>query len=340
MHGLNSMIRSGLVAVGAALIGTANAQPANPQSASTQSAITQPAFPTKTVTMVVPFAPGGTSDVVARILAEKLSTVLGQSVVVDNRSGADGILGAQSVAKAPPDGHTLLQISTTHVILPSLRQDLPYDWKRDLTPVYGQMGVPQLLVVNAASKVQSTKDLAALAKSRPGGVNYGSGGAGTLGQLTSLLIYRGLNAPANHIPYRGLAPAMQALMGEQIESAVLNFPETLPIIKGGKLRALAITSEQRSPELPDVPTLKELGFAEPVAASWTAILAPAGTPERTVRILHDAYAKAASDPDVKQRLKQLGVEHRAMDPPELQRFLNAEEARWRDVITKHGVRRE
>jgi tripartite-type tricarboxylate transporter receptor subunit TctC len=300
----------------------------------------QPAFPTKTITMVIPFAPGGTSDLVARILAEKVSASLGQTVVVDNRSGADGILGAQSVAKAQPDGYTLLQISTTHVVLPSLRQDLPYDWKRDLTPVFGQMGVPQLLVVNAASRIQSTKDLTTLAKSRPGGVNYGSGGTGTLGQLTSLLIFRSLNAPANHIPYRGLGPAMQALMGDQLDSAVLNLPETLPLIKAGKLRALAITSEQRSPELPDVPTLKEIGFSDAASLSWTAILAPAGTPEHVIRIVHDAYAKAVAEPDVSQRLKQLGVEYKSLQPAELQRFLNGEEARWREVIVKQGVRRE
>lgn len=304
------------------------------------AAHSQPAFPSKAVTMVVPFAPGGTSDLVARLLGEKVSAQLGQTIVVENRSGADGLLGAGSVAKAAPDGHTLLQISTTHVILPSLRQDLTYDWKKDFVPVFGPLGVPQLLVVNANSKAHSLNELGALAKSRTGGVNYGSGGTGTLGQLTSLLIFKGLNAQANHIPYRGLAPAMQALMGEQIESAVLNFPETLPMIKGGKLRALAITSEQRSPELPDVPTLKELGFTEPIATSWTAILAPAGTPERVVKILHDAYAKAMNEPDIKQRMKQLAVEYRPLDLPALQRVLNAEEARWREVITKNGVQRE
>jgi tripartite-type tricarboxylate transporter receptor subunit TctC len=194
--------------------------------------------------------------------------------------------------------------------------------------------------VGPNSKVHSTNDLAALAKSRPGGVNYGSAGAGTLGQLTSLFIFKGMNAPANHIPYRGLGPAMQALMGDQLDSAVLNFPETLPLIKAGKLRALAITSEQRSPELPDVPTLKELGFAQPVASSWTVILAPAGTPERTIRILHDAYAKAADEPETKQRLKQMGVDYKPLELPELQRFLDGEEARWREVVVKQGVRRE
>ena len=300
----------------------------------------QPAFPSKPITMVIPFAPGGTSDLVARIMAEKVTATLGQPVIVDNRSGADGILGANTVAKATPDGHTLLQISTTHVILPSLRKDIPYDWKKDLVPVFGQMGVPQLLIVNANSKIQDMKDFAALAKSRPGGLNYGSAGTGTLGQLTSQLIYLGIGAPANHIPYRGLSLAMQAVMGDQVDTAALNFPETLSLVKSGKLRALAITSERRAPELPDVPTLKELGFSEPIATSWTAILAPAGTPERTIKILHDAYAKAVAEPEVAQRLRQMGVEQQTLSPADLQRFMNAEEARWRNVIAKQGVRRE
>ncbi|MDO9437237.1 tripartite tricarboxylate transporter substrate binding protein [Hydrogenophaga sp.] len=298
----------------------------------------QATFPTKPIIMVIPFAPGGTSDLVARIMATKVSAILKQSVIVENRSGADGILGASSVAKAPPDGHTLLQISTTHVILPSLRKDLPYDLKRDLVPVYGQMGVPQLVVVNATSKVQNMKDLTALAKSRTGGLNYASGGTGTLGQLTSQMVYQEMGAPANHIPYRGLAPAMQALMGDQVDTAALNLSETLPVIQGGKLRALAITSAQRSPDLPDVPTLKELGFPEPVLTSWTAILAPAGTPDSAIKILNDAYAKAVADPEVAQRFRQLGVENHSLSAAELQTFLNAEEARWRNVFAKQGVR--
>jgi tripartite-type tricarboxylate transporter receptor subunit TctC len=299
-----------------------------------------PAYPTRTITLIVPFAAGGTSDVVARVLAERMSADLGQSVIVENRSGGNGIIGAQAAARSRPDGYTVVQVSTTHVILPSLRQDIPYDWKRDLTPVFGVLGVPQTIAVNGKSSIRSMTDLVATANAMPTGINYASGGTGTLGHLTSALVVQALKVRAVHVPYRGLAPAGQAVLGEQAQFATLNIPEVLELAKSGALRLLAVTSEQRLPDLPDVPTLKELGFAEPVSVSWTANLVPANTPADIVERLHNAFAKAVSEPGTKERLSKMGVVVNAMKGAELGRFMNDEATRWRRVIEENQIKLE
>lgn len=297
-------------------------------------------FPSRPITVVVPFAAGGTADVVARVLGEKVAVDLGQPVMVDNRSGGNGIIGAQAVARAKPDGHTLLQISTTHVILPSLQQDMPYDWKKDLVPLYGNTEVPQVITVSGKSTIRSMADLAATAKSLPDGLNYASGGTGTLGHLTSVLVVQNLKVKATHVPFRGLSPAAQAVLGEQAHFATLNVPEVLELARAGSLRLLAVTSEQRLPYLPEVPTLKELGFSEPVSVSWTANLVPASTPPDVIDRLQKAYAKASADPAVRERLGKMGVQLRTLNGPELGQFMLEQEARWRRVIADHRIKLE
>lgn len=297
-------------------------------------------FPSKPITVIVPFAAGGTADVVARVLGEKVGADLGQPVMVDNRAGGNGIIGAQAAARARPDGHTVLQVSTTHVILPSLRQDMPYDWKKDLVSLIGTTEVPQVITVSGKSSIRSMAELAAAAKALPDGLNYASGGTGTLGHLTSVLVAQNLKVKATHVAYRGLAPAAQAVLGEQAHFATLNVPEVLELAKAGSLRLLAVTSDQRLPYLPEVPTLKELGFTEPVSVSWTANLVPANTPPEVIDRLQKAYAKASADPAVRERLGKIGVQLRTLTGPELGRFMSEQEVRWRRVIEDNKIKLE
>ncbi|HSV83073.1 MAG TPA: tripartite tricarboxylate transporter substrate binding protein [Ramlibacter sp.] len=297
-------------------------------------------FPGKPITVVVPFAAGGTADVVARVFGEKVGAELGQPVLVDNRAGGNGIIGAQAVARARPDGYTILQVSTTHVILPSLQANLPYDWKKDLVPLFGNTEVPQVITVSGKSNIRTMADLAAAGKATPDGLNYASGGTGTLGHLTSALVVQNMKIKATHVAYRGLSPAAQAVLGEQAHFATLNVPEVLELAKAGSLRLLAVTSEHRLPYLPEVPTLKELGFSEPISVSWTANLVPANTPPEVIERLQKAYAKAAADPAVRERLGKLGVELRSLNGPELGRFMSEQEARWRRVVEDNKIKME
>ena len=297
-------------------------------------------FPTKPVTLVVPFAAVGTADVVARVLAEKVSADLGQSVLVDNRTGGGGLIGAQAVARARPDGYTLLQISTAHVILAGLRQDLPYDLKHDFAPVFGTSAVPQALAVNAKSNTRSIPDLVATAKSMAGGINYSTGGTGSLSHLTSARLVQALKVNATPVPYRGLSGAAQAVLGNQVQFTIVNIPDVIELANSGDLRLLAVTSEQRLPNLPNVPTMAELGFPDLTSASWTSYLAPAGTPSDTIDRLYTAFAKAASDAGVQERLGKLGVVTRARNGAELGRFMNDESGRWRRIIEENQIKLE
>jgi tripartite-type tricarboxylate transporter receptor subunit TctC len=320
-------LTSVLAALGAALLAcAAQAQPA--------------AFPSRPVTVIVPFSAGGTADVLARVLAEKVGAELGQPVVVDNKSGGDGIIGAQAAARARPDGYTLLQVSTAHVILPSLRQDIPYDWRRDFVPVFGASGVPQAVVVSGKSNIRSLADLATAARTAPAGINYASVGTGSIIQLTAARLVQALKLKATHVPYRGLSNAVQAVLGEQVQFTVVNMPDVIEQVKAGTLRLLAVTSEQRLPYLPNVPTLAEQGFADATVASWSAYVAPASTPPEIVERLHLAYAKAAADPAVRERLGKLGLAFNMMSGPQLGKFMADEAARWRRVIEDNHIKLE
>ena len=306
--------------------GTAQAQPAP--------------YPTKPITIIVPFGAGGTADVLARTLAEKIGAELGQSVIVDNRTGAGGVIGAQAAARSRPDGYTLLSISTAHVILPGLQKNLPYDLERDFTPVFGVSEVAQAVTVNGKSNIRSIADLAATAKSMPSGINYGSGGTGSLSHLTGARLVQELKASATHVPYRGLSGAAQAVLSNQVQFALLNLPEVIELAKSGDLRLLGVTSDQRLSYLPDVPTLAEQGFADMTSASWTAYVAPANTPSGVTDRLYDAFAKAVNDPGVQERLGKLGVAIRARNGAEVARYMNNESARWRRVIDDNHIKLE
>ena len=296
-------------------------------------------YPTKPITLIVPYAPGGTGDVVARVFAEKVRAVLGQPVIVENRAGAGGAIGAQAVARSKPDGYTLMLMATAHVILPSLQQ-VPYDWERDFTPVFGVTATPLVFAVRAKSNIRSMADLAATAKSMSGGINYSSGGSGSISHLTAVRLVQSLKISAVHVPYRGFSGAVQALLGDQVQFICATVADVIELTKSGDFRLLAVTSEKRVPSLPDVPTMAELGFADFDAASWNAYLVPATTPSDIVDRLYNAFAKTASDPGVQEQLAKLGVAVRAKNRTELVKFIHDESVRWRRVVEENKIKIE
>ena len=297
-----------------------------------------PAFPTRPITIVVPYAAGGSGDVLARMFGEAVGRELGQSVVIDNRTGANGAIGATFVARAKPDGYTLLAMATTHTILPSLEKDLPYQIQRDLEPVFGITELPQVVVTNGKAGARSLQELVTVAKASTAGLNMGSSGSGTLSHLTSLLVMRHLGLQATHVPYRGLAPAAQAILGNQVHFAVLNVPEVLEATRAGEMRALAVTTEKRLAYMPDVPTVVELGIPETVSASWNAFLAPAGTPVAVLDRLHGAFVKAVADPQVQERVGRVRVTIRTMTRPQVAAHMQSEIDRWRKVVEQNQIK--
>lgn len=298
------------------------------------------AFPTRPVSLIVPWGAGGTADVVARVLAERMSGDLGQPVLVENRPGANGTIGAQAVARAKPDGHTLLSISTTHTIVPTLLKEAPpYDILRDFALVFGTTEVPQVVIVNGKSNIRSMADLQALGKATAGGINYGSSGSGTLSHLTSVRLLQDLKLEGTHAPYKGLGPLTQAVLGNQIVFATVNVSEVVELAKAGNLRVLGVTSEQRLPSLPDVPTLSEQGLVKDlVATSWTAYVAPANTPAAVVDRLQAAFVKAAADPGVQERVGKLGVQIKSKSRAELAGHLQDQTERWRRLIEQNQIK--
>lgn len=297
------------------------------------------AFPTAPVRVIVPYGAGGIGDVMARIVGEKAGSELGQAVVIDNRSGGNGIIGAQAAAKSKADGYTLLLMATGHVILPSLQQ-MPYDWTKDFTPVFGITATPLVFAVRSRSNIRTVADLAATAKATPAGLNYASGGAGSVSHLAAARLVRELKISGIHVPFRGFSPAVQALLGDQVHFICATVADVVELTKSGDFRLLGVTADKRHPLLPDVPTMKEQGFADFEAASWNAYLAPVGTPPETVARLNAAFAKAAADPGVQERLGKLGVSVMAKNRGELDAFLNDEAARWRKIIRDNAIKVE
>lgn len=302
-------------------------------------AIAADAFPTAPVKVIVPYGAGGIGDVMARIVGEKAGAELGQAVVIDNRSGGNGIIGAQAAAKSKADGYTLLLMATGHVILPSLQQ-VPYDWTKDFTPVFGITATPLVFAVRAKSNIRTIADLVATAKATPAGLNYASGGAGSVSHLAAARLVRELKINGTHVPFRGFSPAVQALLGDQVHFICATVADVVELTKSGDFRLLGVTADKRHPLLPEVPTMKEQGFAGFEAASWNAYLAPAGTPPERVAHLNAAFAKATADPGVQERLGKLGVSVMAKNHGELEKFLKDEAARWRKVIQDNAIKVE
>jgi tripartite-type tricarboxylate transporter receptor subunit TctC len=294
-------------------------------------------YPTMPIKVIVPFAAGGTSDVVARIFGEKVGAELGQPIIVENRVGAGGAIGMQAVIRSKADGYTLLNMSVANAILPLLQEKV-YDWERDLMPVIGVGSVPYAIAVNAKSNIRSVADLVATAKSMPGGINYASGGAGSPSHLAPARLVRELKVDATHVPFQGLSGAVTALLGSQVQFICATIADVTKLAKSGDFRLLAVTSEQRLPELPDVPTMAELGFADFYPSTWYAFLVPAKTPVDVVDRLYNAFAKSANDPGVQERLRALGLTIKVRNGAELSKFMRDDVARWGRVIQENQIK--
>jgi tripartite-type tricarboxylate transporter receptor subunit TctC len=291
------------------------------------------AYPDHTVTIVVPFPPGGSTDMIARTLAAKLQEQLHQSFIVDNRAGATGTIGMGQVKRAAPDGYTLIVSSLgPFVIAPHLLKSVPYDMAKDFDFITVAVQAPNVLVVPAASPLKSVADVVAALKKTPDKMTFASSGNGSSDHLTAALFWQRTGTSGVHVPYKGGAPAMNDLLGGVVDASFQNINVVVPQIAGGKLRALAVTGDKRSPLLPNVPTLDESGIKGVDVYSWQAVAAPKGLPADVKKTLHSAIAAALNDPQVKPKLQALGFEIVANTPEQFQAFQNSESARWKQVI--------
>lgn len=338
MPSLHDRILIGAVAATTSIVATMwlNDARAQPAAASSSTAAT---FPSKPIRLVVPFAAGGTTDILGRAAASEL-TKAGMQAIVENRPGAGGNIGAEIVAKAAPDGHTLLVGTVgTHGINQSLYGRLPYDPIKDFAPVTLLALVPNVLVVHPSVPASNVKELLALAKSRPGKLNYASSGNGTSIHLSAELFKTMTGTFMTHIPYRGSAPALTDLVGGQADLMFDNLPSALPHIKSGKLRALAVTTDKPSPALPGVPTIAEAGPVKGYeASSWFGVLAPAGTPKDIVNKLQQTLSKALNSPEMREKLVGQGAEPVGDTPEHFAQHIQAETAKWAKVVKASGAK--
>ncbi|HWI13658.1 MAG TPA: tripartite tricarboxylate transporter substrate binding protein, partial [Burkholderiales bacterium] len=295
-------------------------------------------YPNKPLRMVVPFAPGGPTDIVGRAVSQRMTETFGQTVVVDNRAGAGGVVGADLVAKAPPDGYTILLCSTgAMAINPGLMPNMPYDPVRDFAPLSLVVTIPYLLLVNTPSPLQSVKDLIAAARAKPGSINYGSAGVGSTSHLAGELFKSMAKIDMTHVPYKGSAPAATDLIGGQLQTLFDAVAVALPLVRGGKLRALGISTAKRSALVPDVPTISESGVPGYEVATWHGICAPARTPPAVVGALNRAIVAAVNQPDTRQRLVGIGADVVGSTPEEFGRFIKSELAKWSRIIKQSGA---
>ncbi|MBP6895326.1 MAG: Bug family tripartite tricarboxylate transporter substrate binding protein [Gammaproteobacteria bacterium] len=299
----------------------------------------QGAYPNKPIHIVVPFPPGGSTDVLARRIGDKLASAWGQPVVVDNRAGAGGTVGADYVAKSAPDGYTLLMgVTGSNAIAQALYAKLPYDVVKDFAPVSMVVSAPLVLAVNPDVKVRTAQEFLALAKSKPGGLSYGSAGNGTSMHLTGEMYKQAAGVSMVHIPYRGSAGMLTDLMSGQIQATFGDVLVLMPQIQAGKLRALAVTSKTRHPMLPDVPTLDEAGLKGFEALSWQGLFAPAGTPPEVVEKLSAEVNKAVRSPDVREYFASRGFIVEGTTPAAFKALIEAEVKKWTPIVKYSGAR--
>ncbi|MES2973081.1 MAG: tripartite tricarboxylate transporter substrate binding protein [Pseudomonadota bacterium] len=302
------------------------------------NAIAQDAFPSKPIRMVLPFPPGGVTDLLARALAEKLAPRLGQPVIVDNKAGAGTVLASDLVARAPADGYTLLLAASSLGTAPLIYDKVGYDAIKSFTPVTQVASVVHVVVVNPSLPVKSMKELTAYAKANPGKLNYGSTGTGTSTHLEGELYKSMANIFMVHIPYRGSGPALTDLVGGQLHVMFDALGSSGPFIKAGKLRALAVTTAKRSQSIPELPTVSESGVPGYEAMPWLGLVAPAGTPPAVVDRIHREVAKVLEEPDIKERFKGWGLDIIGNSPTEFASFLRKDIAQWNKVITNAKIK--
>jgi tripartite-type tricarboxylate transporter receptor subunit TctC len=291
----------------------------------------QAPWPSKPVRILVPTAPGGTADSLARMYGQHMSKVLGQQFYVENRGGAGNILGIESVAHAPADGYTLLLGAGTITINHLVNKKLPYDVLRDLTPVTQMISVPNVLVVNSSQPMKTLADYVAAAKAAPGKLNYASAGVGSNLHLAMELLKYRTGIQVTHVPYKGVGPALQDVLAGHVMSMISNIPSSKPHVDAGKLRALAVTSRQRSPALPNVPTMSEEGVKDYEVLNWFGMFAPAGTPQPIVDRLAAEAAAMFADPKTRQMLTAEGADPIASSPADFAVFVRAEIKKWDEV---------
>ena len=297
-----------------------------------------PAYPTRPVRVIVPQSAGGSTDLAARIVVQRMSEAMGQTFVVDNRPGAGSLNGTETVAKAAPDGYTLLTVAASFSINPSLHEKLPFDPIRDFAPITRLAALPHILVVHPSVPVKSVKELVALAKAKPGELNYASSGVATSTHLAAELFRHLTGTDMVQVPYKGGAPGMVALVGGQVQLYFATISTALPHVKSGKIRALAVTSAKRSIVAPEYPTIAEAGVKGYEHASWVGTLAPAKTPPAIVNALHAEAVKAIARDDVKSALLRDGLEPVGDSPQEFATVIKAEVAKWMKVVKAAGIK--
>jgi tripartite-type tricarboxylate transporter receptor subunit TctC len=295
-------------------------------------------YPSRTVRIIVATSAGGTTDIVARLLGQWLADKLGQSFIVENRTGCGNNIGTEAAARSPADGYTLFMGTVgTHAINQSLYKKMPFDPIKDFAPLSRVAMVPNLLVANPSQPFKNVKEMIAYAKAHPGKINFGSSGNGSSIHLSGELFKQMAGVDMQHVPYRGSAPAVSDLLGGQISVMFDNMPSAIPHVKGGKLRALAVTTAKRSPALPDVPTIAEAGVPGYEATSWFGLLAPAGTPAPVVAKLNASILKALADPEVKKKLAEQGAEPFGEKPEQFAAFIQSETLKWGKVVKESGA---
>ena len=297
-------------------------------------------WPNKPIKFVVGFAPGGATDVVGRLMAKKIGDALGQPIVIENRAGGSSNIGAEVVVRAAPDGYTFYVCAITSAINVSLFPKLPFDFAKDFEPVALFANVPNILVVHPSVPAKTVKELIDYARAQPGKLSYASSGAGTSIHLSAELFKMLAKVDMVHIPYKGSGPAMTDMIGGQVQVMFDNMPSALPHVKAGKLRALAVTSAQRSPSAPDVPTMNEAGVAGFDVQSWFGLVAPKGTPKEIITRVNAEAVKALGTADIKERFLDLGAVPGPMSPEAFGEYIRAEIIRWGEVVKASGAKVE
>jgi tripartite-type tricarboxylate transporter receptor subunit TctC len=296
-------------------------------------------FPSRTVTIISPYQAGGTSDIIARVLAQRLGERWGKTVIVENKPGANGGIGVNAAINSAPDGHTLLAVASSALTLnPLFYPELNYDVLRDLAPITRTGAVTNVLVVNPAVPAKDVKSLIELAREKPGTLTYASQGTGSNGHVTGEFFKQRAQIEILHVPYKGSAPAVQDLLAGHVQIMFDNLPSVLPLIRAGELRALAVTTPERSPELPDVPTVAEAAFPGFDTSAWFALLAPKATPAAIIQDIERTAVTVLMAPETQDRLRSAGVAVVAGGSSELQKRISSEATMWREVMTRGGIR--
>jgi tripartite-type tricarboxylate transporter receptor subunit TctC len=294
-------------------------------------------FPARQIRLIVPFPPGGPNDIIARIVGQRMSEIAKQPVIIDNRGGQSGVLGTEVLTKAKPDGYTIVITSASSLAISPTMEKIAYDPLKDLQPITLVATVPEMLVVATNVPAKNMAELIALAKAQPGKLNFASSGPGSLPHLAGELLKLSAKIDIVHVPYRGAAPALNDMLGQQVQMVFLDLPVLLPQIKAGGLRAIALGAPQRAPTAIDVPTTAEVGVPDVLAENWYGMLAPAGTPPAIVARLNEIATEAMRDPAVKEKLAVQGAQLVGDSPEHFRAFIESETAKWAKVIKDAGI---